>query len=76
MCGGGGGTPSYQKVEPPAQPAPAAPAPDLEIASKKDDAASAALKAKKGKRAFRVDLKDSSLGTGGMSGAGIHIPTA
>lgn len=73
MCGGGG-APSYQKVETPAPPAPAAASAELELGTKKDTLGVNNMKVKKGKKQFRVDLKQNSLGTGGSSGGSLNIP--
>lgn len=73
MCGGGG-APSYQKVETPAPPAPAAAPAELELGTKKDTLGVNNMKVKKGKKQFRADLNQNSLGTGGSSGASLNIP--
>lgn len=76
MCGGGGSAPSYQKVETPAPPAPAPAPAELELGTKKDTLGVENLKAKKGKKQFRVDLKQSTLGTTGMSDNSLNIPNS
>ena len=74
MCGGGG-APSYQKVETPAPPAPAPSPSELELGTKKDTLGVENQKSKKGKKQFRVDLKQNTLGTNGMSDNSLNIPS-